>query len=146
MGRSNNQKGFTLVEMLVVLSIFILVSSVGYFPFQSYYEKKQLDYFVKRLEQDLLFTQLYAISHEKITTLDVYGEFYTIRNALNEPMILRRYYPKEFYIEFYNVNMGKKMIFLANGNIYRSGTVRIHYKNKKRKMVFQLGKGRFYCE
>ena len=67
MGNSE-AKGFTLLEMLLVLFAISVLSVVTYFHVHSLYEKQKLNNF-KTVSNDILYMQQLAINRQKHYTL-----------------------------------------------------------------------------
>jgi competence protein ComGD len=139
-------RGFTLIEMLLVMSIIMIVGSFGFKGYLSYYEKRQLDAFLAQLEEDILFTQMHAMTHKEVTDVAFYDNFYRVRTLINAPILVERYFLKDFQIEFTNANMTRKISYNNKGNIRVSGKIIVEFKKQRKTIVFQLGKGRFYYE
>ncbi|MFL6554920.1 MAG: prepilin-type N-terminal cleavage/methylation domain-containing protein, partial [Bacillus sp. (in: firmicutes)] len=59
----NDQNGFTLIESLLVLSIFMIISSITVFSLQPQHSVLEDEAFLTQLKADLFYSQQYAISH-----------------------------------------------------------------------------------
>ena len=59
------QKGFTLLEMLLVLFAISVLSMVTYFNVHSLYEKQKIEQFLKQFSNDILYMQQLAINRQK---------------------------------------------------------------------------------
>lgn len=149
MSKASNQKGFTLIEMLLVLSIIMVISLFSYHSYQSYYHQKKLDNFMEQLEEDLLFTQMMAMSTQKVAYLTFFEDCYIIDYFDNGSRIASsrtRYYGEGIKVEFLTNSMNRTVFYLINGNVREFGKFRVKYKKLKYTVVFQLGRGRFYYE
>lgn len=60
-----NQSGFTLIEMLFVLSIILVMASVSVILIRPQYLFFEKERFYSQLKADLLYSQQYAISQQK---------------------------------------------------------------------------------
>ncbi|MCU4961863.1 comG operon protein ComGD, partial [Bacillus paranthracis] len=63
------QKGFTLLEMLLVLFAISVLSMVTYFHVHSLYEKQKIEQFLRQFSNDILYMQQLAINRQKHYTL-----------------------------------------------------------------------------
>lgn len=137
------KNGFTLLEMLIVLSAISILSVVTYFNLSSIYEKQKIDQFINQFSQDILFMQQSAISHRNRHTLRWFPNQakYSVTSSGETDPVLVRYYPSDIQV---NLNtFPNPMAYGADGNINRGGTIIVSYKTKTYYIVFQLGRGRF---
>jgi competence protein ComGD len=140
----NNQSGFTLIEILLVLTIFMVMSSYSFLQIKPVYEAKKLQSFFQTLENDLLYAQNYAMSHsETVYVYFIDQEFhYKVLVGASRREVLRRNYSTNITIP--NNNLTSGVNYLSNGNLSKSGTILFDYKGAVYKVTFLLGKGRFY--
>ncbi|MCD4838191.1 type II secretion system GspH family protein [Neobacillus sedimentimangrovi] len=140
----NDQRGFTLVESLVVLSIFILLSSVTVFSLKPQYSSMDEKAFFTQLKADLYYAQIYAISHQQEVSVSIFpNQFqYIIWVRPNEKPIIKRNYSTNLYLKEGSIPLAFK--FLQDGNIDKFGSFYIQSKKKTYRMTFLIGKGRFY--
>lgn len=145
----SNTKGFTLIEMLLVISVIMIISLFNIHSFQSYFEQRKLDDFMEQLEEDLLLAQMLALANQKTSNVVFFDDVYTVNyyeNNKNGVKRITRYYPDGIKVEFLTNSMGRTVYFLINGNVKEFGKFRVKYKKRKTTVVFQLGRGRFYFE
>lgn len=140
---TSNSKGFTLTEILIVLSIFILIVSLSLNLYPKYIEKMELTRFVQQFEEDLYYTQQYAISHELPMYVYLNDHHYNISSSVGG-ILLQRANPKD--ITFFKGTLGFKIIFNDEGSPVTSGVVYIQGKQEKFKITIYLGKGRMKIE
>ncbi|WP_132088321.1 competence type IV pilus minor pilin ComGD [Neobacillus niacini] len=137
-----NQKGFTLIESLIVLSIFLIISSITAFNFKPQYNSANDKAFISQLKADLYYGQQYAISHQmevKVIFYE-YDHKYTLVSGSN-PIVERNHSPK------IRVSQGTIPLFFKfnpNGNVDRFGTLFIRTAKKNYRLTVLIGKGRFY--
>lgn len=144
---ARNNKGFTLIEMLLVMSVIMVISTLSFYSFQSYYDKKKLDYFMEQLEEDILFAQMTAMASQRVVYVNFGNEYYTVKDQnIFAKELLKRYYGEGIAVTFLTSSMSKQVVFYPNGNIKKIGKVQVKYKKYKYTIVFQLGRGRFYYE
>ncbi|CAG9613898.1 hypothetical protein BACCIP111899_03125 [Bacillus rhizoplanae] len=137
------KNGFTLLEMLIVLSAISILSVVTYFNLSSIYEKQKIDQFMNQFSQDILFMQQAAISHRNRHMLRWFPNQakYSVTSSGETDPVLVRYYSSDIQV---NLNtFPNPMTYGADGNINRGGTIIVSYKTKTYYIVFQLGRGRF---
>ncbi|PLR85967.1 competence protein ComG [Bacillus canaveralius] len=139
-----NESGFTLIESLFVLSIFLVVASVLVFTNKPHYVNTQKSIFFSELSGDLYFAQQYAIAHqEEVSVNFIPGDnYYYIRNR--EQIILKRDYPKG--ITVYEGTLKLRFQFQADGSIAKFGSFFVDIASNTYRVTFLIGKGRFYIE
>lgn len=128
---------------MVVLLIIGLIGSIAYPKFNSFTKNRKTEYFLNSLEKDIMHMQQKAINESSVYRLtfnndkDMYQiGTYSSNKVLNRPI------PKHITIEGQAMEM--TIQYNQNGNISRAGTLYIYSKDAVYKMVFQLGKGKFY--
>ncbi|WP_334109775.1 competence type IV pilus minor pilin ComGD [Anoxybacillus sp.] len=142
-----NERGFTLIEMLIVLFIVTTIMAFTVPPLQQTVAERQLQYFLEQFSNDMLYAQQYAMSRKKTVTIIFY--FDTCRYQVKEggtfgKELLVRSFPSPF--QFQMATLSPPLMYYSNGNINKAGTLLVAYGNKKYKIVFQLGKGRLYAQ
>lgn len=139
-----NNKGFTLIESLVVLSILAIVTSFTFIVSQP--DRLQINYFFSQLKADLFVTQQYAISHgQEITfSIDPNNHLYYVRDRMSSRYIIKRNYSEKIMIETGTLPMSFK--YLTNGNASLSGTLLFRIEGELYKFTILLGRGRFKIE
>lgn len=139
-----NQQGFTLTESLVVLSIFMILTSITVFSLKPQHSAIDESSFFTQLKADLYYGQTYAISHQHEVSVTIMPSEYKYYMYLStySPPIVERTYPTDFIITEGSIPLYFK--FMPDGNINKFGTIIIQSKNKTYRMTFLIGKGRFY--
>ncbi|MDN4074732.1 MULTISPECIES: competence type IV pilus minor pilin ComGD [Fictibacillus] len=137
--------GYSLLELLIVLSIGSILLSIASVSLQKYYKGREVHFFLEQFKRDLYFTQRTAINDHKVMHLHILPDEnrYIIATAMND-LHKNVNYPKQ--IRFESSTMPLKITYNKSGNISNSGTLIIKTEAGKYKMVFLLGKGRFYAE
>ncbi|MBD8071335.1 competence type IV pilus minor pilin ComGD [Bacillus sp. PS06] len=140
-----NQKGFTLIETLLVLSILIILTTLPFLKLSPLQEEKIIEHFFEQLTDDLLLSQQYAIMHSdsvKVYFFHASSSYKVILVETNTVVISRNY---DENITINPLTLGTTIQFRNNGNISKAGTMQVVYKkSEKYNVVFQLGRGRFY--
>lgn len=137
------QKGFTLLEMLLVLFAISVLSMVMYYNVHSLYEKQKIEQFLRQFSNDILYMQQLAINRQKHYTLRWYKDrhMYYIGESSVNLAIIKREYDSDIQIDLNT--FPNPMTYNPNGNINRGGTILLSYRSYKYEVVFQLGRGRF---
>ncbi|MDQ0183751.1 competence type IV pilus minor pilin ComGD [Cytobacillus kochii] len=142
--RINLQSGFTLIESLIVWSVFSVILFITAISMQHQFEEYDNQAFFAKLEGDLLYAQQYAIVNQ--TTVSVYflpdEHEYIFSNGRN--IFFRQKYSEDYFITSGTMPLHFK--FLNTGKINRFGYLQIKSSLKQYKFVFQIGRGRFYVE
>lgn len=140
------QKGYTLVEALIVLSIFFIILSITVLSFKPLIRQLQINDFFEQLQLDIAYSQYYALSHNR----DVHIKFspdhysYEITSGFTEPSLIHRSYSKNIDLQL--VTLPATVTFLSNGTIKRAGKMNISYDDELYSFVFLFGKGQTYVE
>ncbi|MGG1679838.1 competence type IV pilus minor pilin ComGD [Neobacillus sp. NRS-1170] len=140
----NNQRGFTLAESLVVLSIFMilsLITTISLKPQQAVLEEAA---FFTQLKADLYYAQNYAISHQHEVSVVFIpsGYEYSMFLRTEIPPIVERTYSNNIYLTKGTLPLYFK--FLPDGNVNKFGSFVIHTQKNDYVMTVLIGKGRFY--
>ncbi|TBX91260.1 comG operon protein ComGD [Bacillus cereus] len=137
------QKGFTLLEMLLVLFAISVLSMVTYFNVHSLYEKQKIEQFLRQFSNDILYMQQLAISRQKHYTLRWHKDrhMYYIGESSTDLSIIKREYDSDIQLDLNT--FPNPMTYNPSGNINRGGTILLLYRSYKYEIVFQLGRGRF---
>ncbi len=137
------QKGFTLLEMLLVLFAISVLSMVTYFHVHSLYEKQKIEQFLRQFSNDILYMQQLAINRQKHYTLRWHKDrhMYYIGESSTDHSISKREYDSDIQLDLNT--FPNPMTYNPSGNINRGGTILLSYRSYKYEIVFQLGRGRF---
>ncbi|MEB1806583.1 MAG: prepilin-type N-terminal cleavage/methylation domain-containing protein [Bacillaceae bacterium] len=139
------QQGYTLVELLLVLTIISVVSSVTLISLNSTYSSYERNIFLSQLENDLYYAQQLAISNGAHAVFYFNSErsCYGIRQ--NNQIVYEQ--PINIDVTFERGSLGITDVrFLSNGNISKAGTLFMYVGIQRYVIVFHIGKGRFYIE
>jgi competence protein ComGD len=137
------QNGFTLVESLLVFSVFLIISAVTAFSLKPQYFLENDNVFITQLEADLLYGQQFAISHQcEVFVRLTETEGYSIYYRYDLPPLLIRSYPEN--LKIYAGTLPLSFKFLPDGNVAQFGSIEINSCCKKYRLTILIGKGRFY--
>ncbi|MGG1330418.1 comG operon protein ComGD [Bacillus tropicus] len=137
------QKGFTLLEILLVLFAISVLSMVTYVNVHSLYEKQKIEQFLRQFSNDILYMQQLAINRQKHYTLRWHKDrhMYYIGESSTDLSIIKREYDSDIKLDLNT--FPNPMTYNPSGNINRGGTILLSYRSYKYEIVFQLGRGRF---
>ena len=136
-----NAKGFTLLEMLVVLSIFMVVSTAILF----FSHKPLLDFTEKQLmnQNELLIrmTQLISIEKENPHSFEIVNcRRIRIREMNREGVIYEQMVPS--HIEIFITTPNSRLSFNTKGNAHAFGRIMYHFENVSYQYSVNIGKAR----
>jgi competence protein ComGD len=138
------QSGFTFIEMLLVFSIFLIIASVSIILIKPHYLNLEKEQFLSNLERDILYSQQYAMSHQRVIVFYIIPQerHYMAKDRFENRIIVERQIPKSILIE--QGTLPFQFEFKADGVISRFGTVYFRLSDERYKITFQIGRGRFY--
>jgi competence protein ComGD len=139
-----NEKGFTLIEMLVVFSIFLVICSAGVIALRPQYLLLEKTSFFSQFKSDLFYAQQFAIAHQEIVAVNITAgnHYYYMRRRVTGPIIVSRQYDHE--IDIREGTMPLYFQFSPDGNINRFGSFLIQIEQQMYRVSFYIGMGRFY--
>lgn len=137
------EKGYTLIELAIVLLILSSLTGLVVVSFSSLAETKTIDHFIDQLKGDLYYTHMLALSRGKTMSILFRPDSHSYQVIGNDDEIfLERYHSPK--IKIVKGSADYRIYFKPNGNIRNPGTIRIETTKGTYSLVFQLGKGRFY--
>ncbi|MFC5713354.1 competence type IV pilus minor pilin ComGD [Thalassorhabdus alkalitolerans] len=140
-----NQKGHTLIEMLLVLSILSVALSLPFLYFSTIQSSVKSKEFIEQLENDLLRVQQTALVTDKTVLLRIYPHRNEYQIRTYSEVLEVRSIPEDVQFTFHTIN-ADEIRYLANGNIFKPGTIFLRAGDKQYRIVFLLGRGRFYIQ
>ncbi|MGO4887140.1 competence type IV pilus minor pilin ComGD [Anaerobacillus sp. MEB173] len=140
-----NSYGYSLIEVMVVLMMITVVGGISVTSFVSMNSEKKAADFLALFESDLLYAQQYAISHGSNVTIrfDNSKQMYSIIHRFVS--VSDRHFAKGIAFERGTLHLNE-ITFRHNGNISKSGSILINIEDNSYRVVFLLGRGRFYIE
>ncbi|MCA1063372.1 competence type IV pilus minor pilin ComGD [Rossellomorea sp. AcN35-11] len=144
MKASKAEAGYTLMEMLVVILIFMTLLSWASFSILPMKEQNDQDLFLSQLQSDLYHIQSHSISHETPVTLTFYpsSNKYVARTITRQTVLIRELSP----LIKISTNSLIDITFFPNGNTNRFGKVNFKMGDTILQLMFQIGQGRFYVQ
>lgn len=140
-----NEKGFTLIEVLLVLSIALVISSTVLFISSSYIDKKSFQLFINQFKLDVYHLQILSIHNGTYSEL-VFGDngtSYTAKKSFFEPVV-KRQFPKGITLS--KSSSLTEIAFHPNGTIEKFGTLVFNTPNGVILLRVYIGKGRMTVE
>ncbi|MCP3030301.1 type II secretion system GspH family protein [Halobacillus sp. A1] len=138
----DNQKGYTLSEMIVVLTAISCLLLL-FFPLQSSLaEEVKKRYFIEQFENDLLLAQQLTIQNHPNYWLMINSSsnHYYLYDSRNRETIFERYFPDNWSIQLQSLTTPIR--FNSTGTLYNPGTMKITTPRKELKITFPFGKSR----
>lgn len=139
-----NNQGFTLIEVLVVLSIKILLISLFISVTYDELTQTKMDAFFDELKSDVDLVQSHNYQTDHYYELIFNKNSYKLtKNTSNQFInIKERSYPEGVTVETRNF---KRVIYQKNGTFKTPGRVIFKENNQKsHELIFPFGKGGFY--
>ncbi|WP_188206151.1 competence type IV pilus minor pilin ComGD [Alkalibacillus aidingensis] len=139
-----NSKGFTLVEVLIVLSIVTTITYFSLNMFQEIQNKRTINQFFATFEQDIFYIQQYTLLNQSRLTLTFQPHSHGYRiydNPLMPAHIVRQF---DDTIIFHTTDLNHKIRFNTTGNISQPGSFEVIIHNQTYRITFPFGKGRYY--
>jgi competence protein ComGD len=140
-----NQRGFTLLEMLLVLTIFMMIVSLSFGMYPTFIKNLDTRLFLEQFSDDLYYSQQYAITQQKniYFTIDIPGRSY-YSYSYSDGRILQRNIPDD--VKFEKLTLDLFLTFTTSGNVSSSGSWQIRADQSLYKVTVYLGAGRFRIE
>ncbi|MFC5559264.1 competence type IV pilus minor pilin ComGD [Ureibacillus thermophilus] len=135
-----DEKGFTLLEMLLVLMIVLLIGGITSSFSIKVTEKMIVDQFFHQLKLDIQMAQMWAIEHEKSCYVSFSSaKKYKIFHQMNE-VLLEREIPE--LITFSNLSTLSTLSINSKGIVRNFGTLTFHTPDGVKLLIINIDKGR----
>lgn len=135
-----NEKGFTLLEMLLVLMIVLLIGTICSSFSIKMTEKMIVDHFFRQLKLDIQMAQMWAMEHQRGCFVSFSSSNrYQIYHQLDE-ILVEREFP-----EMVTLNQGsqlKTIRFSATGHANNFGTIVFQTPFGQKNLIIYIDKGR----
>lgn len=142
----NQQSGFTLIEMLLVLSIFLVMALVSTLLIRPQYFMMEKERFYVQLKGDLLYAQQYAISHQKRVVVSIRpneNRYFIVPESNSTRIVERKISPA---VTIGNGTLKNLVEFSHNGNVTQFGTIVYSVGKQQYEIYIQIGAGRIRLE
>ncbi|MCI2254563.1 prepilin-type N-terminal cleavage/methylation domain-containing protein [Domibacillus sp. PGB-M46] len=141
----HKEEGFTLLEIMIVLTVFTVCFGAALIPLRTIAEDVRNRQFFHQVERDLFAAQAYAVSKNANIVVDFfenkdrYYHIYTFE--IPRKTIIKREIPEHFTFDERGLDT---ITFLKTGTTSRFGTFYFTTNENTTKLIFLIGRGRFY--
>lgn len=135
-----NEEGFTLIEMLLVLYIVLLTSSLSVHAISGISEKRSVDQFFQQLMLDVQSAQATAIEKKSTVTIRFLSNKVEASVAAEGAVIFEYEFPEN--ITFIQLSNLKTIIINANGNIRDFGRLKFNTPFGQIHLILNIQEGR----
>lgn len=136
-----NHYGFTLIEVLLVLFIFLLITSIVFQVTVTLSEKRAIDQFFNQLMMDIHEMQARAKGNgETIFIQFDNGNHYKATSVSSGEIILEKDFPHNIQLDIYS-NL-KRFIINSKGEVSDFGTVRFNTPSGNKNLIIYIKEGR----
>lgn len=139
------EEGYSLIEMIFVLSLFMMLTALGAGLYPVFIRQMDTGAFASQLGDDLFYAQQYAASTQNSVTFQwdqANREYFAY--SYSGGYLFERVFPEG--VRFQGGTLGASLRFLPNGNGASAGTWLIYSGNITYKVTVNLGSGRFRIE
>ena len=134
-----NEKGFTMIEMLLVLSIVMVVSSSVLFISSTKIKEMEEERFYRQLHLDIQRLQAFSIGEFKYTYLE-FSNFRTRYEAKSgDEILFEKDLPKNMRLA--DESTLKRVAFHPNGNITNFGNLLFETERGEKRITVYIGRG-----
>lgn len=140
-----NNRGYSLIELLLVLVIVMAISASALYMNNRYVEKRTFDLFYNQLKLDVATVQLSAMQEGKYMKIvfDTGGTRYIGRKSLYDSIFERNLPPGYRLASSSTLN---ECAFFPNGSIEKFGTLVFNTPSGLKSVRVFIGKGRMSLE
>lgn len=137
------ESGFTLIEMLIALSLFTVLASLSILLLNPQQTSLIENNFITQLQADLYYGQTYALTNQQLVQVKIYPSIqrYYLHEEIGKGYLVDRYYDKS--INFRNQS-SISFYILPNGNFSKFRSYDFSIDNQYFRLTILIGKGRFY--
>ena len=142
---SLDNRGYSLIELLLVLTIVMIISSSALYFNNRYIENRTFELFYNQLKLDVAHIQMTAITEEKYVKLvfESGGSQYVARKSLFDSVFERNLPPGYRWSSSSTIN---EISFHPNGTIVKFGTLAFITPDGIKTVRVFIGKGRMILE
>ena len=137
-----SESGFTLIEMLLVLSILLIIMATTIVAVPRYLEKREIESFLQQLSHDVHYAQALAIQDQSFyrVTLNTSSDIYFISKYTKR--VFTREFPEGVSFMRGNSTMDSSVTAYASGIFSDSGTWIFKTEHYTYAFKIYLGEGR----
>lgn len=139
------ERGFTLMEMLIVIGTISIILSFSLFTLKSFTDVVQKRTFIHQLKADIYYAHSYAINRKETVVFSFSPSSNKYEAVLRDSgdLLLRRKFPNSIYIAHTNL---ESFTITPAGTVSNFGTVTFRQNQQTIKITFYIGRGRFSIE
>ena len=139
-----SKAGYTLIEMLLVLSVFLVIMAISIVMVPRYAEKREIESFLQQLSHDLHYAQALALHDQTLYRVNVNtsSDYYMIVQGTKR--ILTREFPDGVTFVRGSSTLNSVITAYANGALSQTGTWIFRTKHYTYEFKTLLGEGRHY--
>ena len=137
---TRDERGFTLIEMLLVLMIFSIITMIAVSFSYRYVKINQYEHAIEQLRLTIHLAQLTAQQEEAISYVRILEENKILLTALYKEHELNWQLPEGMHVYIYTNR--NRIRFNANGHISEIGHLEIKIPEKTMRYSINLSKGR----
>ncbi|MEK5523498.1 competence type IV pilus minor pilin ComGD [Heyndrickxia sp. FSL W8-0423] len=140
-----NNRGFTLMEVLIVLLVLSIFIGLGFTSMKPIWSSLEKGMFISQMEADLYYVQSYAVNRHESVVVQFYpfNDRYIATSVTSKSKIVDRTLPAS--VDMMNGSFTSFMI-TPDGNTNKFGTLKFKHSGKEMKLIFNIGRGRFRIE
>ena len=140
-----NSLGYTLIEMMMVLSILSLLLTLVFLHITPTQNASSTRHFLEDIQSDLRYTQELAYVNGSSYRFSISPSkgIYSIQSTASS-IVRTNKIPEHITID--EGTMGYQIVFGGNGNVQKAGTLYMKTGKEEYKLVVQVGAGRFYIK
>lgn len=137
-----NERGFTLLEIVIVLAIFMVISTAVLYMSADKFTDYTNEQIINQTELLIRLAQTRAIETKSSYRFYTFNcrEVFVRSNDNNGEILFAQTLPKGMKI--YVSNASKKIVFSPNGNINNAGSIIYFLNDTAYKFSLNIGKGR----
>lgn len=140
----SKEKGFTFVEMLLVLTIITVVSLTIFTQGSKGFEARENNHFYDLLVRDILYIQSMSLKNRDKTVLEFNEKkrYYQAKYRDSNKLIFQRDLPQK--LKILNTSTINKVGFNERGNASYVGKIVFEIEGDVKELFVYLGAGRVY--
>ncbi|MFC5463150.1 competence type IV pilus minor pilin ComGD [Lederbergia graminis] len=141
---SNHSKGFTLIEVLIVITISTIILSTSVIAWNSFWETVQKRTFIAQLQTDLYYAHAFAINRQEPVTVSFHitNNRYQAETGKKE-VLFYKHLPNNCFITKATIN---KFSISPQGTVSHFGTIDFQINSQPVRLSLRIGSGRFSFE
>ena len=134
------EDGFTMLEVLIVMSVLTVLLSFSVIKLQPIWETMQKKMFITKLQADLYYAHSYAMNRKESVTVSFPRGNNEYQAISSKELLFKRQIPSPIILAATNLN---SIVITAEGNVSNFGSMTFQMNDRKITMTFYIGRGRF---